>query len=107
MFTNAAMLWMLDPDAVLRNVRRSLRPGGRFAAEFGGAGNVATIVGALKKVLPAHGLDFEQCNPWYFPTAEEYAEKLEEHGFAVETIVLVPRRTPVPGDIADWLGSFA
>lgn len=102
-FSNAAMHWMLDADSVLRNVHRSLRPGGRFAAEFGGAGNVATIVAALERVLPAHGVDLDECNPWYFPTPDEYSKKLGAYGFAVETIALVPRGTPVPGAIADWL----
>jgi trans-aconitate methyltransferase len=35
-FSNAALHWMSDQDAVLRGVRRALKPGGRFVAECGG-----------------------------------------------------------------------
>src|SRR5690606_32972475 len=40
-FSNAALHWMPDHDAVLAGVVRALRPGGRFVGEFGGHGNVA------------------------------------------------------------------
>src|SRR4029077_3379462 len=35
-FSNAALHWIADADAVLRGVARALKPGGRFVAEFGG-----------------------------------------------------------------------
>src|ERR1700751_2130862 len=35
-FSNAALHWMSDHDAVLRGVYRALKPGGRFVAECGG-----------------------------------------------------------------------
>src|SRR3546814_13718508 len=45
-FSNAALHWMKrDPDAVLAGVWRALKPGGRFVAEMGGAGNIAAIRG--------------------------------------------------------------
>src|SRR5262245_17874315 len=38
--SNAALHWMTrDPSAVLSRVHAALRPGGRFVAEMGGAGN--------------------------------------------------------------------
>src|SRR5579862_4266048 len=46
-FSNAALHWMRDPDAVIAGVWRALKPGGRFVAECGGAGNVETIVKSL------------------------------------------------------------
>jgi trans-aconitate methyltransferase len=42
-FSNAALHWMRDPDAVIDGVWRVLKPGGRFVGECGGAGNVATV----------------------------------------------------------------
>jgi SAM-dependent methyltransferase len=104
-FSNAALHWMPDPDAVLAGVRRALRPGGRFVGEFGGFGNVAAICTALLAALAAHGIDGNV--PWYFPTAEEYAAKLEAHGFAVGTIALIPRPTPLPTGMRGWLDTFA
>jgi trans-aconitate methyltransferase len=56
-FSNAALHWMRDADAVLVSVHRALRPGGRFVAEMGGAGNVAAIRGALAEALDRRGID--------------------------------------------------
>ena len=70
-FSNAALHWMLDPDAVIAGVARVLRPGGRFVGEFGGAGNVGQIGRALVSALERRGLDGATVWPWYFPDAEE------------------------------------
>src|SRR5437764_541135 len=43
-FSNAALHWMKrDPDAVIRGVRRALKPKGRFVAEMGGHGNESSF----------------------------------------------------------------
>ena len=52
------------------------------------------------------GLNADTVNPWYFPTVDEYRHKLEAHGFVVSTIALMPRPTPLPGDIVGWLETF-
>jgi trans-aconitate methyltransferase len=106
-FSNAAMHWMRDSDGVIAGVARSLRRGGRFVAEFGGFGNVASIVVAMLAVLARRGIDGRQLHPWYFPTPEEYGRKLEAHGFQVDRIELVPRPTLLPTDMAGWLDTFA
>lgn len=106
-FSNAALHWMTRPDAVIAGVARALKPGGRFVAEFGGAGNVGRIVAALIKALGRRGVDGKAANPWYFPTPEEYRGKLEAAGFTVTSIDLIPRPTPLPTDMAGWLGTFA
>jgi hypothetical protein len=46
-------------------------------------------------------------DPWYFPTAEEYGARLEKGGFEVTSIALIPRPTPLPGDLSGWLETFA
>ena len=106
-FSNAALHWMLDPDAVIDGVKRALKPGGRFVAEFGGQNNVAAITVALIAVLRHRGVDGAAAIPWYFPTPEEYKEKLEGHGFIVDRIDLIPRPTPLPTDMRAWLETFA
>jgi trans-aconitate methyltransferase len=106
-FSNAALHWMRDADAMLRGVRRALRPGGRFVGEFGGHGNVAAITVALVAALIRRGLDGHAAFPWYFPTAEAYAAKLEAHGFALDQIHLIPRPTLLQTDMAGWLDTFA
>jgi SAM-dependent methyltransferase len=106
-FSNAALHWMPDAARVVAGVRRALRPGGRFVGELGGRGCVAAIVGALRTVLARHGVDTSRVRPWYFPDDAEYRACLEAGGFAVRSIALIPRPTPLPGDIGDWLATFA
>ena len=105
-FSNAALHWMRDADAVIAGVKRALKPGGRFVAEFGGAGNVANVRRALVAALERRGIDGRARSPWYFPTPKAYRERLEAHGFTVASIALIPRPTPLPGDIRDWLETF-
>ena len=106
-FSNAALHWMRDePRAVAEGVLRALKPGGRFVAEFGGHGNVAAIVTALKAVARRRGADESLAGPWFFPTPAEYRALLEDVGFVVERIALAPRPTRLPGRMADWLRVF-
>jgi SAM-dependent methyltransferase len=105
-FSNAALHWMRDQDAVLRGVRRALKPGGRFVAECGGQGNIAAIRVALLAVLTAHGIPAEQIENNRFFTCGEYRARLENQGFLVEEITLTPRATPLPSGMAAWLQTF-
>src|SRR5215468_4000362 len=106
-FSNAALHWMKRADAVIEGVRRALKVGGRFVAECGGYGCVAKIEAALVAALTRRGVDGHAANPWYFPTTEDYGARLQAHGFHVRFIALVPRPTPLPGDITGWLETFA
>ncbi len=106
-FSNAALHWMPDADAVLLGVRRALRPGGRFVAEMGGHGNIASILVALAAVLSRRGIEASSLSPFYFPSADAYRARLERAGFAVSEITLFPRPTILPGSIEAWLDTFA
>jgi SAM-dependent methyltransferase len=103
-FSNAVLHWIRDQDAVLRGVRRVLRPGGRFVAEFAGHGNVAAIGTAVAGALAARGLTGR--NPWFAPTPAAYAERLERHGFRVLALQHFPRPTPLPRGFSGWLATF-
>jgi SAM-dependent methyltransferase len=105
-FSNAAMHWMKRAGDVIAGVRRALRPGGRFVGEFGGHGCVDTIRSAIHAALRRRGIDPARVDPWYFPTTEEYGGKLRGGGFNVLSIALIPRPTPLPGDITGWLDTF-
>jgi SAM-dependent methyltransferase len=105
-FSNAALHWMKNPEAVISGVWRALRPDGRFVAEFGGHGCVAKIKKALVDALKRRGIDGEAAVPWYFPTVEEYSALLNKAGFSISTIALIPRPTPLPGDVTGWLETF-
>jgi len=105
-FSNAALHWMKNHVAVISGVWRALRPRGRFVAEFGGHGCVAKIKKALVDALKRRGVDGETAVPWYFPTVEEYSTLLNKAGFSISTIALIPRPTPLPGDVTGWLETF-
>ena len=104
-FSNAALHWMTDPDAVLRGIRKALKPGGRFVAEMGGKGNVDSVRQALRAQLAQRGIDAEQFDPWFFP-GEEYRARLEDHGFVVDELTLFERPTEIATDIRNWLELF-
>ena len=108
-FSNAALHWMSeDPDAVVAGVGRALKPGGRFVGEMGGHGNVAAIMVGLTAVLERRGLkNAAATSPWYFPTSEAYAAKLERAGFEIDSIQLIPRPTPLPTGMEEWIKTFA
>ncbi|MGB0387272.1 MAG: methyltransferase domain-containing protein [Ardenticatenaceae bacterium] len=106
-FSNAVLHWMKRVDEVIAGVWRALKPGGRFVAEFGGHGNVAQIRNALHEALKRRGMDAKTVDPWYFPTPAEYTSRLEAQGFQVTWMRLIPRPTPLPGDITGWLDTFA
>lgn len=109
-FSNAALHWMKQQDEVIQNIYRSLKQGGRFVAEMGGHGNIASIVWALQKSMEELKLTYIAENfPWYFPTLEEYQSKLECAGFTVEMIILYERPTPLQGEdgLRNWIVMFS
>ena len=102
-FSNAALHWMKGAPAVIAAVARALKPGGRFVFEMGALGNIATILEALREVLPAAE------SPWFFPSAAEYATLLEAQGFEIRLIETFERihalEHPEKG-MREWLEMF-
>jgi len=106
-FSNAALHWVRDQDAMLGEVRRVLKHGGRFVAEMGGHGNIAAIRVALMAVMSRHGFDGREDNVNYYPTADGYARRLARHGFKVERMSLIPRPTLLgEGGMSGWIRTF-
>jgi SAM-dependent methyltransferase len=99
-FSNAALHWIPNADAVAAGVARALKPGGRFVGEFGGFGNVAAVATAIRAVVGDRGW------PWYFPSPQEYSAVLDRHRFRVRSIELIPRPTKLPTDMEGWLATF-
>jgi len=106
-FSNAALHWMRAPDRAIDGVWRALVAGGRFVGELGGQGNVASIAGELERALARRDVDGRALNPWYFPSAAEYRQRLERRGFEIVHIERFERPTRLPGDIGAWLETFA
>lgn len=111
-FSNAALHWMRDASGVLRCASNVLKTGGRFVAEMGAKGNVATIIKSLYEALKAKGygerdlVDF----PWFYPSVGKYSEMLEQTGFEIKYLEYFERPTPLddcPNGVADWIRGFA
>ena len=102
-FSNAALHWLSDPLSALKQVRSHLKPGGRFVGEFGGHGNIASVVTALRAVAIQWGLGKECLPNWFFPTADHFHDLLEEAGFVVPELTIFPRITYVPAGMEAWL----
>jgi SAM-dependent methyltransferase len=106
-FSNAALHWVRNHDAMLSGVKRVLKPGGRFVAEFGGFGNIAAIRVAMRSAIEWFGCDGSKDDVNYYPTPEIYTRRLEQHGFALERIALIPRPTSLPeGGMRGWITTF-
>jgi trans-aconitate methyltransferase len=106
-FSNAALHWVRDHDAMMAQAHRVLKPGGRFVAEMGGHGNIAAIRVALMAVLARHGHAGREDGVNYYPTPDAYTRRLERHGFEVEQMALIPRPTPLGATGMDgWLRTF-
>ena len=106
-FSNACLHWVRGQNEMMAEVHRVLRQRGRFVAEMGGHGNIAAIRTALIAVLERHGLRQHEDGVNYFPTAAAYRRRLEEHGFRVRRMELIPRPTPMPeSGMRGWLETF-
>ncbi|MFZ3037412.1 MAG: class I SAM-dependent methyltransferase [Rugosibacter sp.] len=106
-FSNAALHWLTQPERAIKGAYLALKVNGRFVAEFGGKGNIAALLKAMQEVFEENA-DFGQFHmPWFFPSVEEYQGLLEQAGFHVKYIELIPRPTPLKSGVEKWLEIFA
>jgi len=108
-FSNAALHWISGvsgQQVLLAGVHRALRPGGRFVAEMGGQGNIAAIRTALQATLAPFHIDAEAAAASFYPSPTLYRRLLEDAGFTVQYIALIPRPTPLPNGMESWLNTF-
>ncbi|WP_420136258.1 class I SAM-dependent methyltransferase [Sphingomonas sp.] len=105
-FSNAALHWMLDGNAVAQGVFRALKPGGRFVGEMGGQGNVATLRAGIRAELTQRGYPVPAEDPQWYPSPQEFTAIYEAAGFTDIEAQLIPRPTPLPDGVAGWLRVF-
>jgi trans-aconitate methyltransferase len=108
-FSNAALHWIAGlarQQAMLNGIHRALRAGGRFVAEMGGQGNIAAIRTALQATLAPFHIDAEGAAASFYPAPAVYRRLLEEAGFNIESIDLIPRPTSLPNGMESWLNTF-
>lgn len=106
-FSSAVFHWVLDHDRLFRRMHAVLRPGGRIAAQCGGAGNIArlrqisTEVAAGDPFAP-HFEGFAE--PWNYAGAEETEARLRAAGFKEIRCWLQPW-TIEPPQPAEFIGT--
>jgi trans-aconitate methyltransferase len=111
-FSNAALHWITGlsgQQAMLAGVHRALRSGNpkaRFVAEMGGHCNIAAIRTALQAALAPFHIDAETAAASFYPSPARYRRLLEEAGFTIQSIDLIPRPTPLPNGMESWLNTF-
>jgi len=105
-FSNAALHWMLDPDAVATGIFKGLKDGGRFVGEMGGEGNLATLRQGLRDVLIERGYQMPEQDPAWYASVEAFTRLYCIAGFCEVRAELIPRPTPLPGGAADWVKTF-
>jgi trans-aconitate 2-methyltransferase len=104
-FSSAVFHWVLDHEALFGNLHGLLRPGGRLAAQNGGAGNIARLKRSSEEVAgrepyAAHFEGFGQ--PWNYAAPEETEARLRSAGFAEARCWLQPWDV-VPPEPAEFL----
>ena len=105
-FSNAALHWMLDADAVASGIFKALRDGGRFVGEMGGEGNLAILRQALREILAERSYPMPAQDPAWYAGVEDFTRLYCVSGFSEVRAELIPRPTPLPGGVADWVKTF-
>lgn len=106
-YSHAVLHWVLRADDAAIGIARTLKPGGRFVAEFGGHRNCEALETAFASALQRiAGRGYQ--SPWFFPRLSDYAARLERHGLVVRAAWHFDLPTPLSGDdgLRQWLLQF-
>lgn len=105
-FSNATLHWVLDKERAARAIWFALKPGGRFAGEMGGAGNLARLRKALDDVLVERGYGPPTYAANWYPAVDEFTAVYEHVGFKDVDARLVDRPTELEHGVAAWVMTF-
>ena len=105
-FSNATLHWVLDKERAARAIWFALKPGGRFAGEMGGRGNLALLREALDDELVARGYGPPTYAANWYPSDDEFVHVYEEAGFKDIDARLIERPTPLEHGVAAWVLTF-
>jgi len=109
-FSNATLHWVKDYKGAIKCMYENLNPDGKIVVEFGGKGNVQTIVNQLRISLRNRGyIKLSDLDFWYFPSIGEYTTELESAGFKVFSAEHYDRPTELADEnsgIKDWISMF-
>ena len=107
-FSNAALHWVDDHQAILRGAAAVLKPAGRLAISCGGKGNADDVFNALRPEMrfARWRESFRQIpTPYFFYAPEDYENWLPKFGFQINTLKLAPKDVTYDGAeaFATWL----
>ena len=107
-FSNAALHWVDDHQAILRGMAAVLKPGGRLIVSCGGKGNAQDVFVALRPEmrLKTWSEYFRKMpKPYFFYAPEDYEKWLPKFGFNINTLKLAPKAATYAGadGFAAWL----
>ena len=105
-FSNAALHWMPAKEAVAAAIFRALKPGGRFAGEMGGEGNIAVLRSGIRAELTARGYPVPAEDPQWYASPEQFRAVYAAAGFADIDAEIIPRETELASGIAEWVKTF-
>ncbi|API87094.1 class I SAM-dependent methyltransferase [Francisella uliginis] len=106
-FSNAALHWMTNPLAVIKNINHILKKDGRFVFEMGGKGNIKEVLSSLDNTAKKYQIeDYDIDN--FYPSISEYSTLLEKNGFTVKYMILFERLTLLEGNdgFKNWVKTF-
>lgn len=110
-FSNATLHWVKNYKGAIKCMYDNLKLNGKIVLEFGGKGNVQTIVHQLRDSLRIRGYDEQSdLSLWYFPSIGEYSPELESVGFRILLAQHYNRPTELTDEktgIKDWISMFA
>jgi trans-aconitate 2-methyltransferase len=103
--SSAVFHWIADHEALFARMRAALRPGGRFEAQCGGAGNIDELrrtAGRLAAEVPFAPYTAAIGDPWNYASPEPTEQRLAAAGFTEVECWLQPWDV-VPPEPAEFL----
>jgi trans-aconitate methyltransferase len=98
-FSNAALHWVLDQEALFSHFWQLLKPNGELLIEYGAQGNLERALSVIFKIM--HSEQFKEYfvnwkQSWYFPKPGETERLLQKAGFRDIQVNLSSQGTSFP-----------
>jgi trans-aconitate 2-methyltransferase len=107
-FSNAALHWVDDHQAILRGAASVLKSGGQLVVSCGGKGNAQDVFVALRPEMRLkrwRAFFRGMPKPYFFYAPEDYEKWLPRFGFKIQSLKLAPKDATYdgPDGFATWL----
>jgi trans-aconitate 2-methyltransferase len=106
-FSSATFHWIHDHAALFRSLIGALKPGGRLAAQCGGAGNLAELIGRTTQLMDSRRFApffTDWVEPTYYADVETTRRRVAAAGF--EDVEVWLEAAPTSFDSADAYQQF-